>query len=807
MKLIHIELYKYTRLYVTGINHIDYRPNKKIQTILATNGSGKSSLLKEIIPNVEDLNTEYDVHGYRKATYEHRGDTYILSYFRDGNKHSFKYNGKELNTVGLKKTQKILIEEHFNITKPMHEMLLSTTTFTNMSVSERKHWFTKILTTIEYEYALSKYNKIKVNVKDLTSYIKLTQSKLLKDEEVLNTTTEEDIEVLKKDKKIFRSIIDNALSLKHTTHVDDAPNLNILEMYNKDLNKLLSKLDNKNIENIDNDIINKETTIKILSKELEDINNKLIKIDNLHIDDDIDINTLNNKIKEINKYIKTIDGIKIDTLEQLLDLVKYFNSEYNNINNIINEIASYVNIKDYTITDEELSEHKQLENDYNIKKKQLDNIAKDLNIQESNSKNDEVTCPKCNTSFKPNFSKDELYRLEKEFDSLTNEVIALENKLASLNKLLKDKTDINKLINTLMNILSNYLLKPVYDYMCNSTNNFTAIDNLLNVFSNLLLRIPKYEIVKNLIDTKKELLDKKQIHEQMSEAKRKFILTRKEELVDNRKNTIDKILHLKNELSNLKNKKELLRNIDIVNNDILVSFKQISKYKKAFYYKEFNKYIDNVTYETNKLINEIDDKVNEYSRIVKHHKELKEELVIYERELKANKKLEEYLSPTKGIIGESITNTINQVLERMNFIINKIWTYEINILPCDITDSDLTFRFPVKINDAKPIPDINKGSSSIKEIIDIAFKITAMEFLDMLDYPLILDEFGKAFDEKHRIKSYDYIINLSNKSFSQIFLISHFESMYGRFNNTDIVILNKDNLEYNGTYNEVIKIK
>ena len=807
MKLIHIELYKYVRLYVTGIKHIDYRPNKKIQTILASNGSGKSSLLKEIIPNVEDLNTEYDTHGYRIATYEHRGDSYILSYHRDGNKHSFKHNGKELNTVGLKKTQKILIEEHFNITKPMHEMLLSTTTFTNMSVSERKHWFTKILTTIEYEYALSKYNKIKTKVKDLTSYIKLTQSKLLKDEEVLNNTTEEDIDILKKDKQMFRNIIENALSLKHNIPVDDAPNLNILESHHIQLDNLLNKIDKKDIDDIDSKIISKETTINILNKELTEVDSKLAKIDNLHIDNGVDTDVITNKIIEINDYIKNIDNLKIDSLEQLLDLVKYFNSEYGTISNIINEITSYVNIKDYNITDEELLEYKTLKENYVLNKERIDKVSKDLNIQESNSKNEDVTCPSCHTSFKPNFNKEELVKLEKEYDSLNTVVNELENKLNSLNTLLNNKKNIQSLINKLKSILGNYLLKPIYDYIVVNTDDFKKIDNLNNVFNKVLIQMPKYDDIKKLIDTRKELLDKKQVHEQMSEAKRNFILTRKEELVDNRKDIINKLLILRNELSILKNKKDTLNNLNSIINTIDDSFKQISKYKKSFYYKEFNRYIDNITYETNKIINAIDDEINEYSRIVKHHKELKDELVIYEKELKANKKLEEYLSPTKGIIGESITNTINMVLERMNFIINKIWSYEINILPCDINDSDLTFRFPVSINDAKIIPDINKGSSSIKEIIDVAFKITAMEFLDMLDYPLILDEFGKAFDEKHRIKSYDYIINLSNKSFSQIFMISHFESMYGRFNNTDIVILNKDNLEYNGTYNEVIKIK
>ena len=136
-----------------------------------------------------------------------------------------------------------------------------------------------------------------------------------------------------------------------------------------------------------------------------------------------------------------------------------------------------------------------------------------------------------------------------------------------------------------------------------------------------------------------------------------------------------------------------------------------------------------------------------------------------------------------------------------------MWTYEIEILPCNIEENDLTFRFPVKINNIKDIPDISKGSSSIREVIDLAFKITVMEFLDMLDYPLILDEFGKTMDAVHRVKAYDFIDELSKSHYEQIFMVSHFESMYARFNNADVIIIDNENINYTGSYNTVIKIK
>jgi len=93
----------------------------------------------------------------------------------------------------------------------------------------------------------------------------------------------------------------------------------------------------------------------------------------------------------------------------------------------------------------------------------------------------------------------------------------------------------------------------------------------------------------------------------------------------------------------------------------------------------------------------------------------------------------------------------------MNNIVNTIWTYDIEILPCNIEENDLTFRFPVIINGVKNVPDVSKGSSAIKDIIDLAFKITVMEFLNLLNYPLILDEIGSTFSPDHRIRLFNYI--------------------------------------------------
>ena len=83
----------------------------------------------------------------------------------------------------------------------------------------------------------------------------------------------------------------------------------------------------------------------------------------------------------------------------------------------------------------------------------------------------------------------------------------------------------------------------------------------------------------------------------------------------------------------------------------------------------------------------------------------------------------------------------------------------------------------------------------MKEIINLAFKIIAMKYLKLDDYPSYLDEFGRTFDEYHRLTALSIINNLLMQSdFSQIFLISHYADTYMSLTNADVNILCKENV-------------
>jgi energy-coupling factor transporter ATP-binding protein EcfA2 len=798
MKLISLELKNYTRLYVSGIKHIIYTPENPFNIILGRNGSGKSSLVKEIFPNVEDLKNDYDKGGYKVLTIKHNDKKYVISYKRDNNSHSFIVDGEELNQQHIQKTQRILIEQHFKLSKPVYELLLSSNNFTSMSVSERKRWFTNILTTIDYEYALNLYNKTKVRIKELTSFMKLIQSKLLKNADIMKEFSPEYVKQLNDDKELFHSMMTKLLDSKYTKKTLAKPNLDRLESNTVLLEDILNKLETvKPIEFYKNEIVKLKLEQDRLKKLNEDVNVKLSKIDSLKIDTGISLKDLeDNLLKENNKVTSLLKKYDVNDIEALIMYIVNFNNNYTRLLSMAEDISAGYSIEKLDLN--KTFKHLQiLEDKITSINKTLLELDTNYNKQLVFKEQDDVTCPKCSNIFKPNYD-------DKMFNDTYKKLLSIRSEK---DLLVKEYEELNVKYSDYKKHLDNIKqFKDEVTSLCEPFLKLLDLGNIVNSLSNLHIELPDVDDIKLIRDTINDIESKINVYKKLSTEKLNYIAERKDELVRERIVNIDRINAITTTITNhsgiIKKLNDMLEIAKSVSNDV----RHIHKYKKDYIEYEYNNYVNNVVFEIKQEITNIETRLIEYDRLKQSNEELEKELKEYEVKLEAVKKLEVLLSPNKGVIGESINSTMNLVLSRMNEIINKVWSYDIDILPCNIEENDLTFRFPVKINNVKDIPDISKGSSSIKDIIDLAFKITAMEFLELLEYPLILDELGSTFSSSHRVSVYEFIDELSKGYFNQIFMISHFEDMFGRFKNTDVIVLDNEGINYTGSYNKIIRI-
>jgi len=182
-----------------------------------------------------------------------------------------------------------------------------------------------------------------------------------------------------------------------------------------------------------------------------------------------------------------------------------------------------------------------------------------------------------------------------------------------------------------------------------------------------------------------------------------------------------------------------------------------------------------------------------------------EELLEYTERMSTIQDMMDKLSPTTGLIANTIMGDLGAIVSDVNDIISNIWDYNIKVLPMSISSDVLTYKFPVLIgDDGDGSDDILLLSTSQREIIDLAFRMVSMVRLGLEDTTFLLDEFARTFDIIHVNKAYDVVDELTNL-FNQVFIVSHFESTYTKLEmKADISLLTKG---YLGSDNNRIELE
>ena len=130
-------------------------------------------------------------------------------------------------------------------------------------------------------------------------------------------------------------------------------------------------------------------------------------------------------------------------------------------------------------------------------------------------------------------------------------------------------------------------------------------------------------------------------------------------------------------------------------------------------------------------------------------------------------------------------------------MIEKVWTYPLVIQACDMEEGegvDLDYKFPVDNGETKT-PDVSRCSAGQVEIINWTFMVQAQKHLGLGKNPLMLDEFAVNLDNVHRIAATNLVKSLIEKhSFSQLFMVNHYDSIYGAFTNAEVTVMCEENV-------------
>jgi len=813
MKILEMKLQGYDRLFLNNINTILYRPEQKIQIILGTNGSGKSSLLRVATVLPADLKNDYNENGYFYIKVEHNNNIYeVSSGYKQKNRHSFMLNGEELNQAGIKKIQLMLVKEHFNLTPQIHEILLESKKFTQMSIAERKFWLSDI-SNIDYSYPIKVFNNLKKRHRDIVGGIKIINNRYVQDN--LKLMDKDLRNKLKKDLEHINQLISLLLASKdNKSYIEDNNIDDEIDRLGKELKTLLRALTTKyNLKELENAIYNLKDRINYINNDI----NKIRKdIDNIDVNEtSYDSNYKDTLVKEKElledtlKRMESNNNLNID-LDNIETIIETFNYIITDLTSLLDELYKY-NDYEYTqeILNNELNKLDKLTNDKNKLDSIIENLSIEKKIKDDKLKEHKIKCVNCGHEWHLDFD-------EQEYEALKRRLVNYIEKANDLNKKLKEQEELVSKLNSKKAVIDNILqlikhnlvLKDIFKYIIknNLYSNNSEIQERINEVNTKLHNLKEYKSLKDRLQDVKNRLTTIKMTDTLEH---KHKVETKNKLNNQLSDLINTKSKLTKELDNLLHNKKILNVMEIKHKKITQLFKDRKKYLDYKISKIKNdtiaEAINYLKYEALKIENEIKES-DVITKSIENTKKELEDLKIREKVL--NLAIKD-LSPTEGLIAKSINSFLNLFIDDINHIINSIWSYEMVLLPCEVNEeNDLDYQFPVLVNNTKHIKDISKTSSSMQDIINLAFRIVFMRYKGLQKFPLILDEFGSSMDPKHRISAYNVIDRLAQSDFEQIFIVSHFESMYGRFTNADISILSTDNLIIDNKleYNKVMKI-
>jgi energy-coupling factor transporter ATP-binding protein EcfA2 len=816
MYIVSLELFKYRRLALNNIEYIKLTPENKIQLILGTNGSGKSSLIKELSP-LPAIPQEYSKGGYKTIVLIHKNVQYILksTIGEIGNEFSFIRDNEELNPGKTVTVYKELVKKYFNITQEVHDLAIGQLNFHEMTVNERRNWFTKI-SGVDYTFALSYYNKVREKYRDTQGNIRMLQARLVQESEKVLTEADilqlqTEIDEIKTDINTLIENKDNAARSVYQIQNDLEANkdelLTLADSIIKDVSLLNQEYHSRfqyeniseTIRDISSSIAVKQNLIEITNQDIAERLEKKELLDKNSVQSIIDIdNQLSNKLIELDSllqqryYSHKLEDPKatllaLTSIEQLLiDTVSVMETNEDlrySRDNYRNKSDRLVKVK---LEIEQYSTH-------------ITNTKAGIVEMEHLKEHSLTECPSCSHKWFANYD-------ERKYLTLLSNRDILIKKLDDLEKA-RDELE---------------------DYLQKTSVYFTAYrqySHLLGPFTILETLRDILEINEVILKTPSQI--SRYVHQYKSDIE---ILIK----IDQTQSNIDELLKLKemiskqttgdndnliNSISSLETKLINLRRSVDKDNDILIHLKNKENYIRLLdgYINDIEKYVK--TEESSYLeilrskkrdiisiaISDLNTslakkeslmaKVNSQKTIVS---DIEKQLEILLEQVDVYKAIVKELSPNEGLIAKSLTNFINHFINQLNSFIKKVWSYPMELVFIESSESegvDLDFKFSVKVNEHIIISDVSKCSQAMKEVIDLAFRIVSMVCLHLDDGPIYCDELGANMDAKHRAETFNLITNLLvSTNFSQVFMISHYSDSYGCLKNADVTVLCPTNI-------------
>lgn len=834
LKVERIILNGFTGMGLHEIEEFDFSINSPITIILGGNGCGKSTMLRVFLPLCPPKEDIKEGGSYTNIS-QVNDKRYKFYVYRNGGSLQCTITDLDKNEdVVTKVNPKVYnsnVEELTGLTKEIKEMLNGELTLTGASSALRRTWFT-LLSTSDLSYALGFYQRIRQHAREQDIIAEHTRRKIsecktkIVDDEAERLILEERLKQLELEIRELTKGLEKAPStdysvneeyilrtLKNTSSdamafigsdkplytdedmdtckqqiADSNSYINsrreMLQLHNRNLSELLDE-DNRQKFLMRNHSGIQET-IEKLKATLTEMRSRAYLFPSLFDEERFSIGGFEHAKRLAQNFTTTlslsVDAIKLGlTRKDLAEAVKKFDSD----------ILEYTNMRPL------------------IEKQHLEDQALLQHIRET----DDVSCPNCQHRFKPGVGylteADVLTRINQNSEKLETLTKRVEKLQSDREPFLAEYTAVEKIREIAMQFSQDLILEVLFKRFMEEDafrRNRSRFSSILSTFFEEIEQAITY------IRTVEQLVKAESDWKEAAAAVGGGIDTVLPKKIESLRALIDQTQQDLNEASGTHEQLcERLKTITRVIHSI-DSFKENYAVLMRYMTTHVNNETVSIVKDEHKM------KWDQYSVAKERYRMMEAEIAQMqklEKELDAivlrahnAKMIVAAFSPEKGVLSRYLFISISRITEMITKYIEHVWSYPLKVYPCDMSEGDLDYKFPYRLNEKdEPVSDISRGSTAQKEIIDLTYRLTAYQALNLKQYPLLLDEPGSGFDEAHRSALVDFIkMLIDTDKFSQALVISHNSDVHSKLNGADYCVVESEGITLPQRYNEHVRI-
>lgn len=803
MKITYIKMVGFKRFALRHSDVFECNFVGKLVMITGPNGAGKSSLFAELTPLPAEK-TNYHKGGSKVIHITKDSKDYVLtSSFVDSPHYSFMCDGEELNPAGIASAQRTLAAVHFDITPAIHDLMTGGEYFTDMSLPGRKKLFNSI-THMNIDHVLESYESLKEELKNNEYLAKTLQMRLLTEQQKLIDTTKH--QMLQDKLVVMQSHIQNLLSIRTELHQYRSGEdlADATQSYKQACNALkahysahLTRLTAYPLEichdvsiGLKKDIENEQLHLRKLYTRMEHLMHEKTSLafaqQNSRQATEQEVRSLkasyNNIVSELKmfthgtKYINEISA-ELNLLERSLpELLETLPA---NPDRKLSKTAyaSLLEEKNHilTIMNERLQEHSAL----SAQLKQL-------------REHDKQTCPACNHTWLPSEVKGLLESTTTRLDELNKERLLHQSKIESLTKQLDEQSHYLGMMQQISALYSTTKvhLAPLWSIVTTESILYHKPQAILPLVARGIgevMDIQKLTQISERLKTLQEHLNLLDTASKSSIQENTHAIQTVEAYIQQSMETIE---YKKETLKDVETSERLHRHLQALKQRTLQAASTLKTAQLKTTIESVFTEIDSELSIAKVSVIEMQNELSQHSAIEQSVKTLTEQLQDAQENVKVLTCLTEELSPKNGFIAKTISHFLNVIIASVNHVIAGVWDYKMVLKAIDVESDSLNYRFKLEVEDRLTVDDVSKASAGMKEMINLAMKVTLFKLLKMYNYPMYLDEFGVKLDSTHRSRVADVIFKmLASPNYSQIFLITHLDLAYADFKDTQVVEL------------------